>query len=444
MKPGGWVRLHRIAVVLLALVIVLAGAVGTWIWFATHEPTGPSTLDRADGPTLHQVLAGVNDSTRNTSGGPWALFSVYGIAAQVPFSPNLIGYAHTNATVNSCGQQFNGVTLWNGTIPTFKGTFNSGTAPFWQLAYFSNSSREILLATDVSGVVHIYAPIAFPGSCMPWYDFPGHTANWTNPTFLPEIDSSRAAAVAWDAVVQGQETVGSWIGANEPMVQIITFGPGVFEGLGDLFGGFGVYFERCGEVGIAGIQPLVSVGVNSTGQWTGTANLTTNCALLYSGHGAFDSEYDLVFSTPSVSVGPSTTTAAERFQVAIAAPNGTLGNFFDEVGLANWMISWNLTTLSGQHLPLATPTCRSWVHSLADCPANASGWFAVLMSASGEWIDSYGALANGSSGWSQAVTALVSHQQLVIVCPSSWSIAGDVLSVSSTVNNTHVIGSVAL
>jgi hypothetical protein len=429
-----------VAMAAVLAVLLVLGAFGFRIP-ASSKSTAETV---ADGPTLHEALSAVNSSIGLEGGGPWALFSVYGIAAPVPFSPNLIGYAHTNVTVNSCSQAFDGLTLWNGTLPLFNGTFNSGTAPFWQLAYFSNSTQQILLATDVLGQASLYPPIAYPSACMPWYDFPGSSANWTSANNIPEIDSSVAARVAWDAALQGSVTVGDSISVNEPETEIITVGPGVFMGLGDAVSAYGVYFDRCGEVGVVGIQPLIAAGVGSTGQLIGTANLTHNCALIKSGVGVYDSEYDLLFSPPSINSGPLTTQIAAGFQVAIALPNGTLGNFYDEVGLANWMTSWNLTTSSGQILPLGTPNCRSWVSSVADCVASSSGWYAVILSAGGEWVNSYGALPGGGVGWSEPVTALVSHQQLVIVLPSSWTVSGDQANVTSTVSTSTVLGSISL
>ncbi len=438
------VRSRRLLAVVVAGMVVVASGVGGW-WLINNLGKGPTTPStKADGPTFQQALEAVSGAVANASGGPWALFSVYGVATQTYFSPNLIGYAHTNVTVNSCGQAFNGLTLWNGTIPLFNGTLNSGTAPFWQLAYFSNASQQILLVTDVLGHTRLYSPIAYPSSCMPWYDFPANTTFWSSPAVIPSVDSSEAARVAWSAALERSETVGDWVTRSPPWTEIITFGPGMFMGLGDVSSAYGVYFDRCGEVGITGIQSLVVTDVGSRGQWLGTANLTHNCALINSGVGAYDAEYDLLFSTPSIGSGPTTTSATTGFQVAIAAPNGTLGNFYDEVGLADWMTSWNLTAPSGMPLPLAQPSCRSWVPSVSDCVANTTGWFAVILSATGEWINSYGALPGGGVGWSEPVTALVSHQQLVIVVPSSWNVSGDTMTVASTVSTSSVIGSVSL
>lgn len=441
MSRTGRVHEHRLVIVAVICVVVAAAGIGAWLLVWERGSGQGAPVPRGDGPTLHEVLASVNGSVANESGGPWTLFSVYGIAAQTPFNPNLIGYARTNLTVNSCSAAFNGLTLWNGTIPLFNGTLDSGTAPFWQLGYFSNSSQEILLVTDVLGRTHLYLPIAYPSSCMPWYDFPGNVANWTSAAAIPMVDSSVAARAAWNAPLQGPRTVGNWVSESGPTTEIMTFGPGVFMGFGDVASAYGVYFDRCGEVGVTGVQPLILVGIGGSGQWAGTSNLTHNCALIYSGQDGYDSEYDLLFSPPSITSGGSTTLVTAGFQVAIASPNGTLGKFYDEVGLANWMTSWNVTSPSGQYQPLATPSCRAWVPTTADCNSNVSGWYVVITSASGEWVNSYGLTSNGTPGWSIPVTALVSHQQLVVVCPSSWNVSGDKMTPASTVSVSHVIGS---
>jgi hypothetical protein len=127
MKPES--RRRVIFAVAAAAIIVVAGGFGSYFVLAHLRNTGPSGV--ADGPTLYQAMAAMNQTLRNATGGPWGLFSVYGVAAQAPYSANVVGYPSNNLTVNACQAQFNGLTLWNGTMPVFSGTLNSGTAPFW-------------------------------------------------------------------------------------------------------------------------------------------------------------------------------------------------------------------------------------------------------------------------------------------------------------------------
>jgi hypothetical protein len=428
-------------------IVIVAGGLSVGHVVSSHEPPGRAWPVVPDGPTFYQALSAVNASTTHLSGGPWLLFSVYGIAAPVPFSPELIGESLSeNETVNFCGHEFNGVTLFNGTLPTFDGTFNSGTAPFWEFAFYSNQSQQVLVTTDIQGTVDSYSPISVSNECHPWVDFiANNSANWTRlQTHLP-VNSSVAAAAVWGTTAQESESVAQFVGQGEPYAEIMTIGPGFFQGFGDQDTyGWGVIFDRCGEVDITGVQPFVAAGVANRGEGPVAGIIYHNCALQYSGAGVFDTEYDWLFSSPSIESTAGSTQVAIPYQLGAAYPNGTFGDFYDEVGLANWMTKLTLTSPSGPALSLASPTCLQWVPSLGDCPAAPSGWFAVLTSPYGEWIDSYGVQPNGSAGWSMAVTAFVSNQELVIVIPSSWDPIGDVLTPTCTNTFSVVEGSATL
>jgi len=424
-------------VLAVAVVLLLTLAAVAFRSANIASPTPPPQPPKSDGPTLYQAIASVNRSLENLTGGPWALFSIYGIAAQGPYSPNVESYPSENRTVNACQAQFNGLSLWNGTIPVFNGSLYSGTAPFWQFGFYSNASKEVLLATDVLGAVRVYppfSPIQVSRSCYPWYDL-GNPEDWVQELspFLP--NSPAVAQSALNAISQ------DWFNQNSPITEIFTTGPGVFDGLGDLGGGAGVIFERCGLSDVTGIQPLVLWGESLQGTDGSYSIETTNCALLNHPYFAGYGTYDLISVPPNETTFSKTAQFQASFQVAMVEHNNSAPTVYDGWGLANWMTSMNLTTSSGQRLPLGTSTCDTWVASVADCFANSSGWFTVVLSASGEWINSYGALANGTAGWSEPVTALVSHQQLVIVCPDSWNITGDVLNVTSTVPTSTVNGS---
>jgi hypothetical protein len=445
--PSNRVR-NRLAVpaVILALVVSAAGLGGWWLEQEHRHPGGPESPPVVtDGPTFDQVLSKVVQQVNATSGGPWALFSIYGIAASVGFSPNLIGYASgENVTVNYCSRELDGLTLWNGTIPTFNGTFNSGTAPFWQLGYYSSAANEILVVTDVLGKSTVYPPLALPNVCHPWYDFfVGSMANWTALGSNLPVDSSRAAAVVWGTPANGTETVADFVGQGGPYTEIMTSGPGMFEGFGDQpDSGWGFIFDKCGEAGVTGVQPFVAAGVNRTGGGPIAFVIEHNCALQYSGAPAgYDSEYDLIFSSATVTSTPAQTVVETSFQVAIAYPNGTLAGDFDEVGLANWMTAIQLNDSSGQTLALATSTCTAWITNVSKCGVSSSGWFAVLLSPWGSWIDSYGLSSNGTPRWAMPVEAVVSNQILAIVAPQSWNVTADTLSVNSTVSFSVLIGS---
>ncbi|HYA58130.1 MAG TPA: hypothetical protein VEH57_06690 [Thermoplasmata archaeon] len=427
---------RSILIVAVATVMTVAGGVSAFLVLEQNTTKSIPVVD--DGPTLYQAIAGVNQSLRNVTGGPWGLFSIYGVAAEAPFSASVVGYPLDNLTANACQAQFNGLTLWNGTMPAFDGSLSSGTAPFWQFAYFSNVSQQILVVTSAMGTSHAYSPMPVNGPCHPWYDL-GNPEDWVRQLAPFLTNSPNIAQPAMDAMGKL-----SWFYRSSPWAEIYTTGPGVFDGFGDLGGFAGVILDRCGLLGASNIQPLLLWAESFNGTNGGYSNETTNCAVLNYPYFAGYGSYDVIPGSPGSSLNGGTLQLAVPFQVGIIEHNQTTPFYYNAWGLANWMTSWNLTNSSGDQLPLQASGCDSWVPSVSDCEANASGWYAVVLSASGEWVNSYGLNPNGTRGWAEPVTALVSHQQLVIVVPSSWNVTGDVMTVKSTVATSTVLGTIAL
>jgi hypothetical protein len=416
-------RTRRIAAVTLAAAIVIAGCLGAWLYVSVvRAPSAP----KADGPTFYQALAGLNESITNLSGGPWTLYAVWGIASPIPFSPDALGWASNNVTVNSCGAQFNGLTLWNGSIPLFSGSFDSGTAPFWQFAFFSNSSQSILIATDVLGVTHVYPPMLMSSPCARASSLDASPWIWAR-NFSPfPSNSVTMAKSSWNAVGE------RWTTANRPAYETYVLGWS-YWGSGNPEGLI-VKFARCGQVGATGVQPFVDVLLNSNGSWSSYFNGTQGCGdVVTLGPPPTFTYYSIDFSTTDVSQGTSLVVASQSFQVTY----GNRSADSDARGLVSWMTSLNFTTSTGQQLPSVVPGCAGWVPSLTDCHENGPGWYAVLLSASGEWLDSYPSSPNGTA-WEVSSVSLASNQVLVIIAPASWNVAGDGL----TFNGTTLLGGV--
>jgi hypothetical protein len=453
MAQGRWAPTHRALVIVLALVVIVAGSLGAWYYVSTHGPSSSAGRVVADGPTFYQALESLNSSVTNESGGPWSIFSVMGIAARAPYSPSVKGYVSFNASlpVNGCQAALNGPSMFNGSIPIFTGTFNSGTAPFWQFAYYSNATSEVLVGTDTLGSPHLFSPFPLQSNCThAWGDFILDPSSWAgqiyNNSSLPP-NSPTAARIVWSNVDTG------YLDRHQPLVELFTSGPAMLAATQDLPSGvFGVDFVSCGLAGFTGYETdwargygmAYYSGVDKSGQYSGAFNTTTNCFLGNTPTvlGAVTGSYQLLFSSATTFTATDTTWFTAPTAVNFALTSG--GEYYDMWGLASWMTNWNLTTPSDSRLPLGMPACTSWVPAVEDCVANSSGWYVVVLSTGGEWINSYGELSNGTAGWSEQVTALVSHQQLVIVAPSSWDLAGDELAVSSTVTVCTVDGSVAL
>lgn len=437
---------------LIVAVVTLAGLGGYCYFVHVQGHSGSPTI--ADGPTFYQALSSVNSSVKNHSGGPWSIFSVLGIAAQGPYSPGVKGYVSFNASVpiNGCQAALAGLTMFNGSIPVFTGMFNSGTAPFWQFAYYSNTTGEVLVGTNVMGVPHIFAPFALRSSCTgAWGDFGLNPTYWANQidsnSSLPP-NSPKAASEVWSHVDS------AYLDRHQPLVELFTSGPAMLSGTQDLpYGRLGVDFVSCGLAGFTGYQGKWPVGygmayysgVSKNGSFPGGAfNATTNCYLGNAATvpGAITGAYQLQFSNATTSSATATAWVQSSMSVNFALAGG--GEYTDMWGLANWMVSLNLTDSSGQSLAPGASGCPTWVAHISDCQAKGSGWYVIALSAGGEWINSYGAVPGGGTGWSEPVTALVSYQQLVIVVPSSWNVSGDRLTLNSTISSATVAGTISL
>jgi hypothetical protein len=420
--------------VLIAITVVAATVGGAWIWLHTTSGSPASRTEvRADGPTLYGALAALNGSLSTASGGPWTLYAVWGIASPEPFDPDALGWNNYSQAVNSCSEEFSGLTMWNGSIPIFDGTFNSGTAPFWQFAFFSNSSQAVLIATNVLGHPHVYPPMAMTSPCAigtALGDSPWVYSKVLSP--LP-VDTPILAESAMRAI--GAQ----WVSDHKSPYEVYTFGFNLW-GSGNL-AGLIVKFARCAEIDYTGVQPLLEVGVTFNGssnsyfvgeQGCGNVDSLNPPPPVYS-------PYLLNFTPPTTFSSVDGILLNQTFQVLEG--NKTTGFYSNAEGLVSWMTTLTLRTAADLKLQSAAPTCTNWVSWIGDCP-NATGWFAVLTSASGEWLDSYPSSPGGSQ-WELPTTSLADGQELVVVVPVSWNVAGDVLSVHGTASTANVSGNVS-
>lgn len=433
-RPSERVRGERVGPGPAALAVLIGGllavaGVGLWV---SPSPGASAPAIKADGPTFFQALAGLNASVSQQSGGPWALFAVWGIASPVAFSPSSLGWVQNNLTVNSCQSSFRGVTLWNGSIPLFNGSYQSGTAPFWQFAFFSNASQSILIGTNVQGVSKLYPPIGMSSPCAAHSDLGYEPWVWAA-TFVPfPPDTPVLAMNSWNAI--GQRWMSSNLHAYEAFILGWSYwGSANPEGLV-------VKYARCGQVGFTGVQPVADVVLKSDGTYANYLNGTQGCGDVISlGPPPVYGAYALDFSPASTSSAGGTTWISTAFQSTYG--NRSLDS--DAGGLVSWMLRLTLKDASGQLLQVAPPMCAAWVPSPSDCTSGASGWYGLLLNEAGGWQNSFPSLANLTS-WSVPGVALVSNQLIVLVVPTSWNTTGDVLNVVGNVAAVGVSGNITL
>jgi hypothetical protein len=417
---------RRCALTTIAIVVIVAVAGGLGSYLVLNHRGGNGVV--SDGPTFYEALGSVNSSIGVAPGGPWVLSQVYGIATPVPSSPSVWGWWPLSRTLSSCQAAFNGLTIWNGTMPLFHGTFDSGTAPFWQFVFFSNATQQLLVATNVLGAVHAYAPIALSSSCAvnsqlgfePW------RSSWTFYRWAFPRDTPAMASGAWNAIGKSYVT---WLGTSP--TEMYYMGDVPF-GSGQPYGTQTRFFT-CGTVGSAGVTRGLDVFTDTydTSVVTGWYNYTIGCTPTSNNWAALP--VTMQFSNASVAAGTGTTILRQEFQLLSAAGN-------DSHGITSWMVNFNLTYGNGSRLPIAPSGCPAWVASVSDCAASASGWYAVLLSGGGGWQGSFGASPVGH-GWNYPVIPMASNETIAVVVPSSWNVSGDTLEVTSTTSELPLTGS---
>jgi len=392
------------AVVATSLVLTVYGG-------AVRAPTSVPGISPplGNGISFDAAYQAVNETVQNLSGGPWFPISIYGIATELPLAadpPSEMGpNGSFNQTMAAC-DPLPGVTAWNTTLlPVFTGGLASGAAPFWSMV-FDNNTGSIAYVTDLEGTVNLYPPSPQLQSCATLTGLVGSSTVWipSNTTELAE----KAYSIAGSAFSQN----------NSPLVE--TYVLGASQSINTDFGGpsWIVNYWRCDLTGVAWVQNYTAVALSrSANTWavdsgfitcTARGNHTILFGNPYRQNNAFDADFI-------------------PFQVELNTGNLT---FDDASDVRTWMLDLTLLNSTGTQLPRAETTCPYWVTSIAYCQANSTGWFAVLLSASGEWEDSFPTNPNAQT-WTYSNVGLYSHETLVIVAPQSWNETGDRLVVSS-------------
>ena len=422
-------RASRLFAVLVAAIVVTSGGLFGWLYL-THRSSG-SVPPAGDGPTYREALSAVENDLGTTPGGPWTVFGAYGIATPVAFQVASLGWGGEpgNAT-NACRAAFSGLTIWNGTMPLFDGSYASGTAPFWQFLFFSNASQQIALGTDVLGKTSVDPPIPMTSPCGQWVQARGKAWGWAKFDLTPiSVDSPTLAQTVWD---HGGSL---WAKDDPPSAEMYVFGDNDWAGWP---AGILIAFQRCGLVGAGYTQPYADFGVNPDGSSSVLFNGSESCTPEQSVSGP-PIPFEVEFSNASLALDGGTRIAEQSLQVYLGPPWTNVTTY----GLGAWMFELSLADSEGQTLQSVASGCPTWVSTVSDCEASASGWYAVLITPTGGWLDSYPSPAN-ASGWVDPAGSVLGYEALAIVVPSSWNTTGDVLTVTATTSEVPVTGSATL
>lgn len=427
-----------VAAVAVATIMVVAGLATVWWLGSVGSSHGqPSHAGMATGLS---ALIVVEASLASTTSESWALFSALGIASHTPYTPGTLGgnlSASANlAAMESCGS-LPFPSIWNVSgLPDREGNLTDGYAPFWQFLFENESGPGVFdfaIGVYVAGSIHVAAPLVESNSCIQALGFSVYTSSF--PLAQPNLETDVGGPLAY-------ANVSRWYSLGSPYAVLWTDGWSMISNNGwESFAGgggqaWGVTFYTCGQTGV---EPPLSSWIawhtdveTQNGTPEGGAVIATQFICT-------QSEYNVTMGNGGTSVLGSDFATSLTLGVS-GSYHGRFGNVSDlkdTQGIAAWMVLPEVFNASQVPLPLAYDTCPAWVPGIGSCAAPTSGWYAVLLSPSGGWLDSYG-LINGSGTWSAPNVPIVSNESLVVLYTHPVTGAGDTFTLDSQVASPQI------
>jgi hypothetical protein len=271
----------------------------------------------------------------------------------------------------------------------------------------------MFVATWLSGHIILNAALGPESPCHPLDVFSWRS--WDAPRPSAELDSN---AIATDAVREGPEigqlpppAGGENPVPTPPAAGVALYFPGK-ELLPATVEGANLWtvaYVACGLSGELGSYPrLTGLSFNAT---TGVGG-----SFFTSTVPCYDSYYDLgtnrtVFLTPPNSTGVYREWILNiSFYTSAVPPTWSQGDFNTS------LLHWQLQGFNPPNslTPPAAATCGPQNPGLANCTPPSQGWYAVLLSSDGSWLDSYPSTANGTA-WTVADVPVTTGDAFVFV-----------------------------
>lgn len=415
--PGagqGRTRIRRVTAIFVITFVVLAAVLSPLLWSYVVERQNTSHEAAPGLSTGLQALGLVESTLPDQTNQTWTLFSTIGIASAVPFTPWIIGGYGTNATNSSWStlwacNELPLPSVWNASaLPARTGNLSDGRAPFWQFMFVSGSGSGGLvfaIGSYTSGLVRVVGPLTQTDSCIEELGM-GAGSSYP-PEALPDLATNVAGPLAYKVVHRLDPQYASysviWTSGWALMAND-GWGSAVYS-----FGaGWDADFYECDQEGV--VPPAssiiawhISIGLqNGTPTASAALGVEFNCTL---------PSYVLT----AAEGGISDQGAAHLASVDLNVTGLMRGAYAPETqGLAAWMVDPEIFGSGGLPEGVSPDSCLQWVASPSACDAPASGWYAVLVSPSGSWLDSYG-LIGGSPGWADPGVPIVTGETLEVL-----------------------------
>jgi hypothetical protein len=405
---------RKVAAVVTASIVLIAGLGIVWWLVSTGQLGGKNPAEEMT--TGLGALALVQTALAKSTSQSWMVFSDIGIASHTPYTPgslggNLSAAADLNAMDACASLPF--TSIWNVSgLPDRSGNLTDGYAPFWQFL-FENESKPgqfaFAIGVYVAGAVHVAAPLSDSNSCIQGLGL--NTSTNLFPSSRPNLETNVGGPLAYAAVSR-------YYSLSVPYATLWTDGwPMVsnngWESFVSFVGGYGeawgVTFYTCG---MTGVQPPVSSWiahddvVSQNGTPVAWPVLATQSICT-------QSAYNLTLWGGQVAPRGTGSVAEFTLKVSGSGPSASLYNLNDSQGVAAWMVHPQLSNSSGIPLSASSDLCPAWTQDPSGCLAPTAGWYAVLESPGGGWLDSFG-LVNGSVEWAAPNVPIVSNESLEV------------------------------
>jgi len=424
-----------VTVVAVAAIAVIAG-LGTVWWLGSSG----SQSSHAGMSTGLNALALVEASLSKVTTQSWAPISDLGIASQMPYTPGTMSENESAAAdlagIEAC-ESLPFPSVWNVSgLPDRAGNLTDGFAPFWQFLFENESGPGqfvFAIGVYVAGGVYVAAPLAENNSCIQGLGMDSATGPF--PLANPNLETNLGGPLAYAAVSRFNSLATSYaVLWTDGWSMISNNGWGSFADGGGA--AWGVTFYACGQTGVEPLLPswiAWHAGVesqNGTPIFGGVFATQFICT---------QSQYNVTLEQGGTSILGSDFATSLTLEVS-GSDHGWFGNVSDlndSQGVAAWMVLPEVFNASQVPLPLAYDTCPVWVPGIGSCAAPTSGWYAVLLSPSGRWLDSYG-LIDGSGTWSAPNVPIVSHESLVVLYTHPVTGTGDTFVLDSQVASPQI------
>lgn len=431
--PASARRRPRRAVWGVAVVVILCvAAIGVGGWIYLNRGTGAPT-SQAGTTTGLSALTLVEAGLPKSGGQSWTLFSDIGIASPTPFTPWVLGgdpgsSANQLATIWACGS-LPLTTVWNVSgLSSAAGNVSDGYAPFWQFMFENQSvtgQPVFEIGSYSQGRVEVVGPLPQSNACIedlglgPGTPLPGASQ--------PNLDTNLGGPLAYaNAASEFGPEFGPyallWL---DGLPMIANTGWDSFYSTGGAAWQASYY-----DCGLAGSVPPpnaynsyhVSVWLeNGTPEASGPLAVEFNCTL---------PNYGLSGAAHPAAGGVDPT--SPRVALTVRGPFGG-GAQEDAQGVAAWMLDPSIADSSQATTAPSVDLCSTWVSGLSSCASPDVGWYGVLLSPSGTWLDSYG-VVNGTVTWAAPNVPVLSNETFVVLASSATDLAGMALSFTPQVH----------